>query len=73
MTQEIKRNKLEFSVEKFIGGQFAIVDNTNQNIVFGGDSANEDDYNEDYINEVFNQWDGTLTYVNDAYGFKIEL
>lgn len=56
----IKRDKSEFSVDKFIGGQFAIIDNTNQKVVFGGDSANEDDYNEDYINEVFNNWNGQL-------------
>lgn len=56
----ITRNKSEFSVDKFIGGQFAIIDNTNQKVVFGGDSANEDDYNEDYINDVFNNWNGQL-------------
>lgn len=67
----IKRNKSDFSVDKFIGGQFAIVDNTNQKVVFGGDSANEDDYNEEYINDVFEQWDGTLTYT-ELYGYKIE-
>jgi len=67
----IKRNKSDFSVDKFIGGQFAIIDNTNQKVVFGGDSANEDDYNEEYINDVFEQWDGTLTYT-ELYGYKIE-
>lgn len=56
----ITRNKSEFSVDKFIGGQFAIIDNTNQKVVFGGDSANEDDYNEDYINDVFENWNGEL-------------
>lgn len=56
----IKRNKSDFSVDKFIGGQFAIIDNTNQKVVFGGDSANEDDYNEEYINEVFENWNGEL-------------
>jgi hypothetical protein len=56
----IKVNKANFSVDQFIGGQFAIVDNTNQRIVFGGDSANEDDYNQEYINDVFNNWNGEL-------------
>jgi hypothetical protein len=56
----IKVNKTNFSVDQFIGGQFAIVDNTNQRIVFGGDSANEDDYNQEYINDVFNNWNGEL-------------
>lgn len=67
----ITRNKTEFSVEQFNGGQYAIVDNTNQRIVYGGDSANEDDYNEDYINYVFTNWNGQLTYVNDVYEYMI--
>ena len=69
--ETIKRNKTEFSVEQFNGGQYAIVDNTNQRIVYGGDSANEDDYNEDYINDVFTNWNGQLTYVNDVYEYMI--
>lgn len=67
----ITRNKTEFSVEQFNSGQYAIVDNTNQRIVYGGDSANEDDYNEDYINDVFTNWNGQLTYVNDVYEYMI--
>ena len=63
----ITRNKSEFSVEQFNGGQYAIVDNTNQKVVYGGDSANEDDYNEDYINYIFSNWNGELTYFNDDY------
>ena len=69
--ETITRNKSEFSVEQFNGGQYAIVDNTNQRIVYGGDSANEDDYNEDYINDVFTNWNGQLTYVNDVYEYMI--
>ena len=65
--KSITRNKSEFSVEKFNGGQFAIVDNTNQKVVYGGDSANEDDYNEDYINYIFSNWNGELTYFNGDY------
>ena len=69
--EAITRNKSEFSVEQFNGGQYAIVDNTNQRIVYGGDSANEDDYNEDYINDVFTNWNGQLTYLNDVYEYMI--
>ena len=68
--KSITRNKSEFSVEQFNGGQFAIVDNTNQKVVYGGDSANEDDYNEDYINYIFSNWNGELTYFNDDYMIK---
>ena len=67
----IKRNKSEFSVEKFIGGQYAIVDNVNQLVVFGGDSANEDDYNDGYITDVFNEWDGNLVLINDNYVIEL--
>jgi len=34
---------------------------------------NEDDYSEDYINEVYQQWDGTLYYTGEKYGYKIEI
>lgn len=59
MQNKIQTNKEGYSVKKFMGGYYGIVfmDGT---IVFGGDSANEDDYNEDYINEVFDNWNGEL-------------
>ena len=55
----MKTSKLNYRVHQMIGGQYSIIDN-NHNIVFGGDSACEDHYNIDYMNDVFNHWDGSL-------------
>ncbi len=62
--EAIKVKKENFQVHQFIGGYYGICEHDGD-CVFGGDSANEDDYNEDYINEVYSQWDGTLTYTGD--------
>lgn len=57
----MKTTKKDYQVIQMNGGQFAIeLINAPHTIVFGGDSANEDDYNEDYINEVYNNWNGEL-------------
>jgi hypothetical protein len=57
----MKASKKNYQVIQMIGGQFAIeLINAPHTIVFGGDSANEDDYNESYINEVYNNWNGEL-------------
>jgi hypothetical protein len=57
----MKASKKNYQVIQMIGGQFAIeLINAPHTIVFGGDSSNEDDYNESYINEVYNNWNGEL-------------
>jgi len=68
----IKFDKNNYEVYSFISGYFGICEKGKHggNCVQGGDSANEDDYNEEYINEVFEQWDGTLHY-SDTYGYLI--
>lgn len=54
-------DKYYFSVHQFIGGQYGICYSTSgAGCVFGGDSACEDHYNEQYINEVYASWNGTL-------------
>jgi hypothetical protein len=54
-------NKSDYQVVKMNGGQFAIeLIQAPHTIIFGADSANEDDYNEDYINDVFANWNGEL-------------
>lgn len=69
-----KVNKKDYHVHQFMGGYYGICEQSSGGgCVFGGDSANEDDYNEDYINEVYQQWNGTLTYTGDRYGYRIEL
>jgi len=56
-----KVNKSDYLVNQRMSGAFAIeLISAPHTIVFGGDSANEDDYNEDYINDVFNNWNGEL-------------
>jgi hypothetical protein len=70
--ETMKVNKKDFQVHQFIGGYYGICESGGGGCVFGGDSANEDDYNESYVNEVYQQWDGTLTYT-DKYGYIIEL
>lgn len=67
-----KVNKEDFHVHQFISGYYGICDDGGD-CVFGGDPANEDDYNEDYIKSVFQQWNGTLTYTGDKYGYRIEV
>ena len=62
--------KSNFHVVKSRSDVFSIADKENRLVVFGGDSANEDDYNEEYINEVYNSWDGTL-HLDSKYGYKI--
>lgn len=68
----IKVNKADYEVYSFMSGFFGICEKSHNggNCVQGGDSANEDDYNEEYMNEVFENWGGTL-YYSDAYGYLI--
>lgn len=55
-------NKEHYHVHQFIGGYYGICETpSGSRCVFGGDSANDDDYNEDYMNDVYNQWNGDLS------------
>jgi len=68
-----KVNKNDYHVHEFVTGYFGICEQSHGgNCVFGGDSACEDHYNKDYINEVYENWDGTLR-SGSKYGYKIEL
>lgn len=54
-------DKTDFCVNQFMGGQYGICYSASGACcVFGGDSACEDHYNEEYINEVYASWNGTL-------------
>lgn len=54
-------DKSDFFVNQFIGGQYGICYTASgAGCVFGGDPACEDHYNEEYINEVYASWNGTL-------------
>ena len=68
-----KVNKEDYHVHQFISGYYGICEQSSGGgCVYGGDSACEDHYNEDYINDVYEQWDGTLHYTGEKYGYKIE-
>lgn len=65
--EQVKLNKENFEVFEFMGGYFGVCEKGSFGglCVKGGDSANEDDYNEEYISEWFKAWDGSL----DVYEF----
>lgn len=69
----IKVLKTDFKICKYINGYYAIC-LKNQYFgdpcVFGGKSG--DDYNLNYIKEVYKNWDGTLIYEGYASGYKIQ-
>jgi len=75
MTTEIIVSKADYEVFSFQSGFFGICKNGSfgGECVYGGDSASEDHYNKNFINEVFSNWDGQLIYTGDKYGYKIEL
>ena len=66
-------DKEDYEIFKFTSGYFGIceVGSSGGNCVHGGDSANEDDYDKDYMNAVYEQWDGTL-YYDERYGYRIK-
>lgn len=51
--------KSDYWLYKFIGGYYGIVHWETRECIFGGDSANHDDYNEVYMSDVYNNWDGS--------------
>jgi hypothetical protein len=68
----IKVDKSDYEVFEFSSGYYGICEKNGagRGCVSGGDSANEDDYNRGYIENIFNEWDGTLHYSN-MYGYQI--
>lgn len=54
-------DKTDYHVHQFIGGYYGICETPiGSNCVFGGDSANSDDYDVDYVTSVYEQWDGSV-------------
>ena len=61
-TEATQYDKSKFSVES-ISDYFRIEGINNEGdevIVFGGDSANEDDYDKDYMDNAFDLWTGEI-------------
>lgn len=59
-----KVNPLDYHVNQFSNNYYGIIPNGSMgaHAVYGGDSACEDHYNREHIEEVYNNWDGTLYY-----------
>lgn len=56
-----KVKKSNYMVFDYSGGYYGIVERKTLKCVFGGDSANEDDYDFHFIRIVYESWNGTLT------------
>ena len=79
-TQDVKGEtirvfKSDFEIYQHLSDYYSIAlkGGCGGNIVFGGDSAWEDCYDKDLMKNVFQQWDGTLKYQGEKYGYRIEL
>jgi len=70
--RKITVNKEDYEVFEFMSGYFGICQKgrVGGNCIYGGDSANEDDYNENHMNNMYDMWDGTL-YYDKHYGYLI--
>ena len=54
-------NKSDYQVVEYNSGYYGICKtHYGAGRIFGGDSADEDNYNRDYIEEVYNSWNGEL-------------
>ena len=62
MRTTTKVNKENYELYEFMSGYFGICEKNKHGggCVFGGDSANKDDYNKEYMTDEFNAWDGSL-------------
>ena len=70
----IKVDKSIFTIDNKMSGYYSINGKVHGNYVdvFGGDSANEDDYNKEYIQEVLENWNGVLKMQKDWIGHENE-
>lgn len=68
-------SKDDFEIYDFANGYFGICEKNKHggNCIYGGDSACEDHYNRSYIEDVFEEWTGELSWTGDLYGYQIEL
>lgn len=66
---EVIVNPKDFYIFQYQGGHYSIRGTLfNREIeVFGGDSANEDDYNLEYLEDTLDNWDGKLTVEQDKF------
>jgi hypothetical protein len=55
-------NKADYEVYSYIGGYYGICKKNmhGRECIFGGDSADEDSYNLEIIQDAYNAWNGVL-------------
>lgn len=73
---EIRVFKNDFEIYKHeLGSQpyysISLKNSYGGNNVWGGDSASEDSYSLQLAKHILSQWDGTLHYTGEQYGYAI--
>ena len=69
----IKLNKADYFIHEFIGGYYGIcIDASGSGCIFGGDSANDDDYNLELITSIYDNWEGYVLEEDGAYRIDTE-
>ena len=69
----IKLNKADYYIHEFIGGYYGIcTDATGAGCIFGGDSANHDDYDLELFTYVYDNWNGYVREENGDYRIDTE-
>ena len=74
--ETIRVFKSDFEIYQHIDNYYSIrLSNSpfGSNVVFGGDAGWDDCYDKQVINSIFQQWDGTLKYQGEKYGYRIEM
>lgn len=68
----IEVDKKDYHIKKMITGYYGIYENTFDECVFGGDNTCDDHYTEEYIESVYDDWNGML-YWKDEYEYQIDI
>lgn len=72
MTKSKQVKKTDYEIFAFFSGYYGIINTKTREIVFGGDSANFDCYNMEFIKSVFKNWNGKLiSYDNKRYYIEL--
>lgn len=72
---ERKVDKSDYEIYDYMSGYHGICPDGSHggDPILGGDSANEDDYNREYFEEVYKNWDGVLVRDYPGSNWHIEL
>ena len=72
--ETIKVFKSDFEIFEFADGFYGIsIKGLRGDYVFGGDSAWQDSYDKQLMKNILKNWDGTLIYQGNQYGYRINL